>query len=511
MTLAALIAGALLPSAASGAALVPLAPSSAWLSTPIHTTAPPSDPRLFVVERGGGVRIFENNVLHPTPFLTVPNVDTSGERGLLSIAFAPDYPSSGLLYVFTVAKAAGEFGAEPGELQVIEYRRSSTDPDLADPSSARLVVGIPHSTGNHYGGQLAFGPDGLLYVTVGDNKSSANAQSLANLLGKVLRIDPQPESGIGYEVPPSNPFVGVVGAKEEIFASGLRNPFRASFAPSGALIVADVGEKSWEEVNAGIPPGANLGWPICEGACSPANPELTDPFFQYANAETPLETTGCAIVGGYVVRDLTLTGLTGRYLYGDFCRSELRTIDLTAAGGDPRSVGLALPEGDSLLGFGEDSGCGVYVLTTETAYRIATDASAPPSGPAPACAIVDPGGRDTQKQLRLRVRAARHQKLRGDIKVVATCSESCALRARGALFFFRRGAKAGSAMLAPASRSAQAGAPTRFRLAILKVKVRRRAKQALKEGRKVAARVTVTATDDAGNKVSRVALVELTR
>lgn len=509
----AVAAVAVLPSAASGAALVPLAPSSAWPSDPIHATAPPGDPRLFVAERGGGVRIFENGALRATPFLTVPNVDVGGERGLLSIAFAPDYAASGLLYVFTVAKEAGEFGAVPGELQVVEYKRSASDPNLADPGSARLVIGIPHSATNHNGGQIAFGPDGLLYVTVGDNAISANAQDLTNLFGKALRIDPTGFANDGeYGVPPSNPFVGAgPGTREEIYALGLRNPYRASFAPDERLVVPDVGASTWEEVNTGSLAGANLGWPICEGACTPPQPGLTDPVFQYANADSPLETTGCAIIGGHIVRDQPLGELHGRYLYGDSCRSDLRTIDLDAAGGDPRSGGLTIPSG-SLLGFGEDSGCGLYVLTTGTAYRIAMSTSSSPSSGAPLCAIVDPVGKPPQRQqLGLKVRAARRQRLRGHVKVTAICSQACSLRARGRLHFFKRGQKAGSARLIPVSRPAKAGARNRFRLAVLKVRVRQRAKRMLKQGRRVSAQVTVVAFDDAGDRVLRTVPVRLIR
>lgn len=516
--LAALLTGAMLPSPASGAVLVPLAPSSEWESSPIHATAPPGDPRLFVVERGGGIRIVENGVLREAPFLKVPEVDTSGERGLLSIAFAPDYSSSGLLYVFTVAKAGGQFGAEQGEVQVVEYRRSTSNPGLADPTSARLVLGIPHGgADNHNGGQLAFGPDGFLYITVGDAANSANAQTLGNDLGKVLRIDPSPEGGVGFEVPPSNPFVGTPGARPEIFALGLRNPFRASFAPNGKLIVADVGQGAWEEVDTGNLTGANLGWPFCEGMCPspPPQPGLTDPVFQYGHDPSPKETTGCAIIGGYVVRDGTLAGLTGRYLYGDLCRTDLRTIDLDAAGGDPRQAGLSLPESTRLLGFGEDSGCRLYALTEETAYRIAPDpGTTPTTGGASVCVKTNPVGpvaSGSSRFLRLRVRAARHQKLSGDIKIVASCSEACSLRARGALLFFKKGLGAGSARLAPASRPAKAGAQVHFRLAVLRVRVRQRAKRLLKQGSRVAARVTVTATDAAGNVVRRTVRVELRR
>ena len=514
--IAVIAAAVTLPGAASGAALIPLAPTSAWDSDPIHATAPPGDPRLFVAERGGGVRIFENGALRPAPFLTVPNVDISGERGLLSIAFAPDYAASGLLYVFTVAKEAGEFGATPGELQVVEYRRSALDPGLADPGSARLVLGIPHSATNHNGGQIAFGPDGLLYVTVGDNAVQTNAQDLTNLFGKVLRIDPRGFANDGeYDVPPSNPFFGDgPGTREEIYALGLRNPYRASFAPDRRLVVADVGSELWEEVNSGSLAGANLGWPNCEGACAPPNPTFTDPVFQYGNDATdpgPEATTGCAVVGGHVVRDQLLGELFGRYLYGDLCRSDLRTIDLDAAGGDPQPAGLTIPSG-SLLGFGEDSGCGIYAMTTGTAYRVAMDSSSSPSSGAPLCAIVDPVGKQPQReQLRLRVRAARRQRLRGHVKVTAICSLACTLHARGRLHFFKRGRKAGSARLIPVSRPAKAGARNRFRLAVLKVRVRQRAKRMLKQGRRVTAQVTVVAFDEAGERLSRTVPVRLKR
>jgi glucose/arabinose dehydrogenase len=345
----ALLALLLSSAAASAATLIPLAPSSAWNSTPIHGASPPGDPRLFVVERAGGVRVVEGGVLRPAPFLTVPNVDTEGERGLLSIAFAPDYATSGLFYVFTVAKGPDTLdpSGEAGDLRVVEYRRSSSDPGLADPASARLVLEQDHPAAtNHNGGQLAFGPEGLLYVTMGDAANGANAQDWANDLGKLLRIDPHPPSGIGFGAPTSNPLVGIAGAKPEIYALGLRNPFRASFGPGGDLVLPDVGQTTWEEVNVGRPTGtaaattlagANLGWPNCEGACTPPNPSFADPIFQYGHGPPPDTTTGCAIIGGYVVRDPALTGLTGRYVYGDLCRKDLRTLDLSAPGARSQS------------------------------------------------------------------------------------------------------------------------------------------------------------------------------
>ncbi len=235
-----------LPGTAGAAALVPLAPGSAWGSSPVDATSPPGDSRLFVVERSGTVRIVADGTLLPEPFLTVPNVATGGERGLLSIAFSPDYATSGLFYVFTVANTPDAFGGEEGDLRVLEYRRSATDPNRADPASARLVLSQEHhSANNHNGGQLMFGPEGLLYVTMGDGANGSNSQSLATDLGKILRIDPRLQpGGAPFGVPPSNPFVGVAGAKPEIYALGLRNPFRASFAPDGDLVLPDVGNSA---------------------------------------------------------------------------------------------------------------------------------------------------------------------------------------------------------------------------------------------------------------------------
>lgn len=510
----------LLPPAttAPAAALIPLAPNSAWKSTPIHAASPPGDPRVFVVERGGGVRIVEGGVLRPTPFLTVPNVDTVNERGLLSIAFAPDYATSGLFYVFTVA--AGPDALDPsgatGDLRIVEYRRSAADPGLADPSSARLVFKQAHGgAANHNGGQLAFGPEGLLYVTIGDAANSANAQDLSNNLGKLLRIDPREQpGGEDFGIPPSNPFVATAGANPEIYALGLRNPFRASFGPNGDLVLPDVGQTTWEEVNLGRPTGtpaattlagANLGWPNCEAACSPPNASFVDPIFQYGHGATPAATTGCAIIGGYVVRDAALTGLTGRYLYGDLCRSDLRTLELAAPGGDPRPAGVSTPTpGDGPIGFGEDSrGC-LYVMADGTIYRLAASADAgaacapPPAGTVPSAPVqTTPDARPP----RLALKAARRQRLRRFVTIFAGCDEACSLRANGSLGFARANASR-SLRLIPATRSGQAGQQVRLRLKLTR-KTLKKARQARRQRIKVKVRAAVTATDASGNSHSR--------
>jgi glucose/arabinose dehydrogenase len=496
------------PGFASAASLVPIAPEGLWGSEPIHLSAPPNDPRLFVVERSGAVRLVRDGKLQETPFLTVPNVDTAGERGLLSIAFPPDYASSGLFYVFSVAAAKDELdpsGAQ-GDLRVLEFRRSPSDPDLADPGYERLVLKQSHSADNHNGGQLAFGPDGYLYITIGDNANGANAQEQGNLFGKMLRIDPRDPEGVAtYSIPPTNPFVGMPGAREEIWAFGLRNPYRASFAPDGGpLIVADVGQNSWEEINAGTLFGANLGWPGCEGACS--NPLFVNPVFQYPH-DGPEETSGCAIIGGYVVRDPALSGLTGRYLYGDLCRHDLRSIDLTVPGGDPKPTGLSLPEQSErpLRGFGEDSSGHVYAITDENVYRVM---------PGPQCFCGTTGTPDaTAPGLELR---ATRQRLRGYVALTATCSEDCLLRAGGSLgctgvgvtrrCVFPRGAadsrRASPPALGRASVSARAGEPVRLRLKVPK-KLLRRARKALRTGRRVTAHIEARAADAAGNATGK--------
>lgn len=495
------------PGAASAATLVPLAPPSAWASAPIHATSPPGDPRLFVVERAGTVRIVKDGALQATPFLTVPNVDTANERGLLSIAFAPDYSTSGLFYVFYTAAGADALNpsALPGEVRVVEYRRSASDTDLADPASARLVLKQDHSTAsNHNGGQIAFGPDGYLYVTIGDAANSANAQTLGNDLGKVLRINPLDPDGAGtatFGVPPSNPFVATMGANGEIYALGLRNPFRASFAPDDSLIVADVGQGAWEEVEAGNLAGRNFGWPTCEGACLSFHPEFTDPVFQYSHEPTPLTTTGCAIIGGLVVRDASLIHLHGRYLYGDHCRTDLRSLNLGVAGADPQPTGLTLPEPEAgLQSFGEDSSGHVYALTEETVFRIVADAAEIQT------TRETRGDNDTTPPT-LTLKGAK-QTLRGYIEVLAGCSEPCALNAGGALRIARKHAKAATPRLNPAAGLGDNGLYVHLHLKLRKAQ-RVRARKALNAGRKVSARVTVSATDAAGNTAQEKALVKL--
>jgi hypothetical protein len=343
-------------------------------TSPIYVTAPPGDgSRVFVVERAGRIQVIDNG--QRKQFLDIASsVDTAGERGLLSMAFAPDYATSGLFYVFDTEKSTGN-------VKIEEFQRSAADPDVADPASRRVVLNESHNATNHNGGQLQFGPDGYLYATVGDNAMSSNAQMLTNVYGKLLRIDPRAGHSL---IPSDNPFVGVGGARGEIWALGLRNPWRFSFDRlTGDLIIGDVGAGSMEEINfapraSGDGKGLNFGWPNCEGPCSPANPAYTDPVYSYDHGAG-----NCAITGGYVVRADDLASLSGRYLFGDYCVSTLRSIVLApGSSSDQRSEGLSTGASMSLVSFGEDS-CGhIYVISDDGPVSRLSDSSSPPGCPA---------------------------------------------------------------------------------------------------------------------------------
>src|SRR5918992_2620319 len=285
-------------------------------SSPVYLTAPPGDgERVFVVEQAGRIRVVRGGSALATPFLDItgPVLD-GGERGLLSMAFAPDYAASGLFYLYYTASSP------TGALTIAEYRRSA-NPDVAE-SAGRIVLSIPHSTySNHNGGQLQFGADGYLYIATGDGGGGGdparNGQKLDSLLGKVLRIDPRVDpSGVPYRIPSDNPFVGQTGAQPEIWSYGLRNPWRFSFdRQTGDLTIGDVGQGSWEEVDfvpaaSGAGRGANFGWSCWEGrhqylpnynepACAPARSAHVQPVWEYPNESA----RGCSITGGYVVRD----------------------------------------------------------------------------------------------------------------------------------------------------------------------------------------------------------------
>ncbi|MEA2449274.1 MAG: hypothetical protein QOG63_1206, partial [Thermoleophilaceae bacterium] len=298
---------------------------------PVYVTAPRGDRRrLFVVEQGGRIRVLVNGKERRRPFLDLSSiVQSGGERGLLSMAFAPDYARSGRFYVY--------FTDHTGDIRIQQYRRSSGSANAASRSSARDVLRIGHREfGNHNGGQLQLGPDGFLYAGTGDGGGGGDphrhGQDLSSRLAKLLRIDPRP--GGGYRVPRSNPFRGRRGAQPEIWAYGLRNPWRFSFdRKTGALAIGDVGQDQWEEIDFARRRGrgANYGWNVFEGRSRFSAGRARHrhrPAVVHSHADG-----WCSITGGYIVRDRSLGGLYGRYVYGDLCHSRLRSVKMHGSGG----------------------------------------------------------------------------------------------------------------------------------------------------------------------------------
>jgi glucose/arabinose dehydrogenase len=348
--------------------------TTSGLTAPVQaTSAHDGSGRLFVVDHDGVVFIVENGALLPTPFLDIHTlVKFQGEQGLNSIVFHPDYESNGFFYVNYVNTS--------GDIAVARYSVSAGDPDVADPNSAQIVLVVPHPTNtNHYGGQMFFGPnDGYLYVSTGDGGSGGdppnNAQNLDKLLGKMLRIDVDGTGAVPcgqanvmpYAIPPTNPFAGSAHCGE-IWAYGMRNPWRWSFDRSTAdLIVGDVGQNCYEEVDfqpAASPGGENYGWRIMEGLhCYNTDGSCNPVSCNQAGLTLPvIETTHtdgwCALIGGFVYRGTVIPGLSGMYLYSDNCLG-----DIYAATPGAWSPSLLLPTSLGVSGFGEDEAGEVYVV-----------------------------------------------------------------------------------------------------------------------------------------------------
>ncbi|HEX8719135.1 MAG TPA: PQQ-dependent sugar dehydrogenase [Pyrinomonadaceae bacterium] len=310
--------------------------------------------RLFVVEQGGRVRVVKDGVVQSAPFLDISaRITSGGERGLLGLAFPKDYARKGYFYV--------DYTNGAGNLVVSRFRRSAANPDAADPASEQILLTIPHpSFANHNGGQLAFGPrDQFLYYGTGDGGDGGdpnnNAQNPLQLLGKLLRIDTETGRPFTYTVPASNPFVSNAAFRPEIWALGLRNPWRFSFDRQTAdLFIADVGQGLFEEIDfqaAGDPGGENYGWRVMEGFhCfnpNPCNAEgLTQPILEYGH-------TGgnCSVTGGYVYRAASFPRMQGLYIYGDFCSG--RIWGLRRASGVWQNT-LLLDTAIQISAFGED-------------------------------------------------------------------------------------------------------------------------------------------------------------
>jgi glucose/arabinose dehydrogenase len=358
----------------AGAPSIMLSPLPGSLSSPVQVTnAHDGTDRLFVVEQTGTIRIYENGSLLATPFLDISSLITCcGEQGLLSVAFHPNYPSNGYFYVYYINNIAS-----PGDITIARYSVSSGDPNVADPNSALIVLVVPHPTNsNHNGGQLFFGPtDGYLYAGTGDGGGGGdvpnNAQNLQIMLGKILRIDinggghvPCGQSTLmPYLIPPSNPFAGSVPGCDEIWAYGVRNPWRYSFdRATSDLLIGDVGQNLYEEVDfqpAASVGGENYGWRKMEGFhCydpAPCNDgTLTLPILEHTHSAG-----WCAIIGGYRYRGTAIPGLVGTYVYSDNCLGDI--YGATQAGDGSWSTALVKSTSYSVSGFGEDEPGELYV------------------------------------------------------------------------------------------------------------------------------------------------------
>ena len=327
---------------------------------PLYITQPQGSDDLYVVEKPGRVRIVRDGAVLPDPFIDISaRVSASGEQGLLSIAFAPDFAESRLLYAY--------YTDLDGDQRVVEFE-ANADGSRVEPGSERLLLIMDDFASNHNGGLLLFGPDERLYIGTGDGGTSGdqrNGQDLGSLLAKILRIDPRASGGEPYSIPADNPFVGRQGARPEIFSYGLRNPWRFSFdAPSQSLFIGDVGQSAFEEVDhvtLARARGANFGWSAFEG-----NEEFNDDQSAPGHIPPALaygRDAGCSVTGGYVVRDRALRSLYGRYLYGDYCGGELRSfIPSGGAARDDRALGLTVP---ALSSFGVDTDGRIYVTSLD--------------------------------------------------------------------------------------------------------------------------------------------------
>jgi glucose/arabinose dehydrogenase len=338
---------------------------------PTYVTAPRGDRRRFVVERAGRIRVVQRGRVLRTPFLDISDrVTTGGESGLLSMAFARDYSSSRRFWVY--------YTDNQGFIQIDQFRTSASNRNRADPGSRRSVIRVAHHRFNHKGGQLQVAPDGTLFAGFGDGGAGGdpdeNAQNLGRMLGKMIRIRPNPDGG--YSIPADNPFRGRSGARPEIYAYGLRNPYRFSFdRRRGHLTIGDVGQNEVEEIDfvpgraGGRAPrgGYNFGWDTFEGRSryeGGSAPGHVQPVLQHTHSQG-----FCSITGGYVIRDRALgRGWYNRYIYGDLCDGTLRLSHLRRPNAGSRATGLSV--GD-LVSFGEDSRGRVYAVSLNgPVYRI---------------------------------------------------------------------------------------------------------------------------------------------
>jgi glucose/arabinose dehydrogenase len=348
------------------------------LTAPLYATSPPGDrERLYVVEQPGRIRVVEDGVLLPAPFLNLPNAtSTGGGQGVLGLAFHPDHAANGLFYVYYTGPVAGG-----GRADSILARFQALSPYAADPASETVLLTQAQPYPNHNSGNLQFGPDGHLYVGMGDGGSQGDpgcrAQDGSTWLGKILRLDvdaPGP-----YGIPADNPFVGDPAVRDEIWALGLRHPWRFSFdLQTGDLWIADVGQDALEEVDfapTGGPGGANFGWRVMESTachddtgCVPAPPPCGDPALALPVHEYPHTEGRCAIVGGYVYRGCAIPDLFGTYFYADYCTARIWSFRYDGAAVtdlQERTAELGVSVGghsvDLITSFGQDAHGELYL------------------------------------------------------------------------------------------------------------------------------------------------------
>jgi hypothetical protein len=426
---------------------------------PLYVTSPPGDQRLYVAEKAGMIKIVGGGTF--LDLRGVVNGDDE-ERGLLSVVFSPAYKSNGLFYVFYTDR-------DTGDLKVVEFQRSAANPLVANPNPRREFLSLPHAVQYHNGGQLQFGPDGMLYVSTGDGHDSANAQNTSSQLGKILRLNPATGGAAA-----GNPFGNTV------WAYGLRNPWRFSFdRATGDIAIGDVGSdgsQAREEVNWGVAPGrargVNFGWPNTEGDGAIVAHPHSDGF--------------CAIVGGYVVRDPGLPTLNGRYIYGDNCKTTLyTTTPRTGAGPENPVPGITLP---AVSSFGEDT-CGhVYVASlTGGVYRIQDGAVSP-------CTLNGKPVDTTPPGIAVGLAGVRKLLKKRVLRVGVRCSEACQVAVGTRLRKVRR--------LATRHRNLAANQRKVVRLKLSK-KLTRKLRTRVRRRGFVRISLTVRATDAAGNVATK--------
>jgi glucose/arabinose dehydrogenase len=337
--------------------------------SPVYLTAPAGDPRLFIVEQQGRIQVVKNGRKLSTPFLDISErVRAGGEQGLLSMAFHPDYRTNGEFFV--------NFTDRSGDTRVERFKVSS-NADVADESSSKLVIGIDQPYSNHNGGLVMFGPDGMLYIGMGDGGAGGdphrNGQNRNALLGKMLRLNVSRVEP--YSIPPGNPFRAASGAKPEIWATGMRNPWRFAFdRATNLLYIADVGQNEIEEINVepATAAGLNYGWNIMEGdrcyrgdGCDRSGLTMPKVVFNHSGG-------ACSVTGGFVYRGRRIPSIAGHYFYSDYCAGWLKSFRMQNGSVAERRDWIPSSNLGHVVSFGEDAAGELYILSESGfVFRIA--------------------------------------------------------------------------------------------------------------------------------------------